>query len=49
LKPEKLYAWIWKEDAMCLANARLEVTSSYADSATGSDQPQMVTDKMEHY
>jgi hypothetical protein len=47
LKSEKLYAWIWKQDAVCMANARLEVSTSHAYSATGSKQPQMVTDEME--
>jgi hypothetical protein len=48
LKSKKLYTWIWKNDTMCLADVELEETPGNADSSTGSNQPQMLTEEMEH-
>jgi hypothetical protein len=51
LKPKKLDTWIWKNDAICVADAELEVVPGNAEPATGSNPQQVLTKEMkeEHY
>jgi len=46
LKPKKLYTGIWKNDAICTADAELEVVPGNAEP-TGSNPPQVLTKEME--
>ena len=47
LKSKKLSTWIWKNNAMNLADAELEVAPGHTDAATGGNQPQMLTEEIE--